>query len=48
VDWRTFRQWERHPNILERDYQLKRAMGFPPESFTRIWQVLRGNSRWQH
>jgi hypothetical protein len=41
VDWRTFRQWERHPNILERDYQLKRAMGFPAESFTRIWQILR-------
>jgi uncharacterized protein len=41
VDWRTFRQWERQPNILERDYQLKRAMGFPPESFTRIWQILR-------
>lgn len=41
VDWRTFRQWERHPNILERDYRLKRAMGFPEESFTRIWQILR-------
>lgn len=41
VDWSTFRRWERHPNILERDYQLKRAMGFPEETFTRIWQILR-------
>ncbi len=41
VDWKTFRKWERHPNILERDYQLKLAMGFPPESFTRISGLLR-------
>lgn len=41
VDWQTFRQWERNPNILERDYQLKRAMGFPVETFTRIWDLLR-------
>jgi len=41
VDWATFRRWETHPNILERDYQLKRAMGFPEESFSRIWKILR-------
>jgi hypothetical protein len=41
VDWRTFRRWELQDNILERDYQLKRAMGFPPETFTRIWDLLR-------
>ena len=41
VDWKTFRQWERQPNVLERDYQLKRAMGFPDEVFTRIGQLLR-------
>src|SRR5260221_8070757 len=23
VNWPTFRRWERHPNVLERDYQLK-------------------------
>jgi predicted TIM-barrel fold metal-dependent hydrolase len=40
VDWSTFRRWERHPNILERDYQLKRAMGFPEASFTRIWDLF--------
>jgi hypothetical protein len=41
VDWKTFRRWERNPNILERDYQLKLAAGFPPETFTRIWSLLR-------
>lgn len=41
VDWSTFRKWERHPNILERDYQLKRAMGFPESSFTRVRELLR-------
>ncbi len=41
VDYETFRRWERHKNVLERDYQLKRAMGFPPETFTRIWSLLR-------
>jgi hypothetical protein len=41
VDWKTFRRWEHHPNVLERDYQLKRAMGFPPETFTRIESLLR-------
>ncbi|HLH52012.1 MAG TPA: amidohydrolase family protein [Verrucomicrobiae bacterium] len=41
VDWQTFRRWERHPNVLERDYQLKKAMGFPPETFTRIATLLR-------
>ncbi len=41
VDWKTFRRWERQPNILERDYQLKLAMGFPAETFTRIRGLLR-------
>ena len=41
VDWKTYRRWQRQDNVLERDYQLKRAMGFPPETFTRIWSLLR-------
>ncbi len=41
VDWTTFRHWERQSNVLERDYQLKVAMGFPLESFTRIESLLR-------
>ena len=38
---RAFWKWQRHPNPVERDYQLKRAIGFPPETFTRIDQLLR-------
>jgi hypothetical protein len=41
IDWKTFRLWEKHPNVLERDFQLKRAMGFPDETFTRCWKLLR-------
>jgi predicted TIM-barrel fold metal-dependent hydrolase len=41
VDWAAFRRWEKCPNIVERDYQLKRAMGFPPEVFTRVARLLR-------
>jgi uncharacterized protein len=41
ISWSDFRRCQNHPNILERDYQLKRAMGFPPENFTRIGQLLR-------
>jgi hypothetical protein len=41
LSWKDYRQAQRNPNILERDYQLKRAMGFTPESFTRISRLLR-------
>ncbi len=41
VDWQTFRKWQHQPNPLERDYQLKRAMGYPVETFTRVNQLLR-------
>ena len=41
VDWQTFRRWERHPNVLERDYRLKLAMGFPAETFCRFGRLLR-------
>jgi predicted TIM-barrel fold metal-dependent hydrolase len=40
VDWKTFRQWETHPNILERDYQLKLASGFSKATATKIWELL--------
>ncbi len=39
--WADFRRWEKCPNVLERDYQLKRAMGFPEEVFTRAAALLR-------
>jgi predicted TIM-barrel fold metal-dependent hydrolase len=41
VDWPTFRRWQTQPNLLERDYQLKRAIGFPDETFTRVRALLR-------
>jgi hypothetical protein len=41
VEWKTFRRWERQANVLERDYQLKVAMGFPADTFTRIGKLLR-------
>ena len=45
VDWKAFRHAENERNILERDYQLKLAAGFPPEHFTRIGKLLRRPSR---
>jgi hypothetical protein len=41
VGWRDYRQAERNPNVLERDYQLKVAMGFEPAAFTRLAGLLR-------
>lgn len=41
VSWSDFRRCQKITNILERDYQLKLAMGFPPEHFTRIGSLLR-------
>jgi hypothetical protein len=40
MKWNDFRRCERL-SVLERDYQLKRAMGFPAEHFTRIHGLLR-------
>lgn len=45
VDWRAYRAAQRNPNVLERDYQLKVAMGFRPEHFTRIARLLRPGAR---
>jgi predicted TIM-barrel fold metal-dependent hydrolase len=41
IGWKDFRKCEQLPSLLEKDYRLKVAMGFPPESFTRIHQLLR-------
>ena len=41
IDFNNFRRCERIRNVLEKDYQLKRAMGFPEEHFTRIHPLLR-------
>ena len=36
-----FRNTQAIENLLERDYQIKRAMGFDDAVFTRIWRLLR-------
>jgi len=36
VDRSTYWSWERNDNVLERDFQLKLAMGFPEECRTRL------------
>jgi hypothetical protein len=41
VDRSAWRQSRRQPNVIERDYDLKVAMGFPPHVFTRGWKLLR-------
>ena len=41
ISWRDFRRTAKIPNVLERDYQIKRALGFGPEHFTRIHGLLR-------
>lgn len=41
ITWQDFRRCSSIKNLLERDYQLKRAMGYPPETFTKIHTLLR-------
>lgn len=41
IDYRTFRRCEREQNVLERDYQIKRAIGFPDSVFTKAGELLR-------
>ena len=43
VGWQEFRRCERINNVIEKDYQLKRAMGFPDAVFTRVWDLMRIN-----
>lgn len=45
VGWKAFRRAQRTSNILERDYQLKMAAGFPAAHFTRIHRLLRRPSK---
>jgi uncharacterized protein len=41
VGWKAFREIEGISNVLEKDFQLKRAMGFSAKSFVRILSLLR-------
>ncbi|MCG3150071.1 MAG: hypothetical protein PCFJNLEI_03540 [Verrucomicrobiae bacterium] len=36
LDWEQFRQCQRIANPIERDYQIKRAIGFSEDVFTRV------------
>jgi uncharacterized protein len=44
IGWQDFRECEKNRNIIQRDYQLKLAMGFEPEHFTRVNNLLRSNA----
>jgi predicted TIM-barrel fold metal-dependent hydrolase len=41
ISWKDFRRCERIRNVIEKDYQLKRAMGFGDEHFTQVNRLLR-------
>jgi uncharacterized protein len=41
IDRATFRRCQAIPNSLERDWQFKRALGFPDETATRVGKLLR-------
>jgi uncharacterized protein len=41
IGWKDFRAAEKISNVVEKDYQLKRRMGFGTEHFTRIHSLLR-------
>jgi predicted TIM-barrel fold metal-dependent hydrolase len=41
ISWADFRRCSQIQNLLERDYQLKKAMGFKGGSFTSIARLLR-------
>jgi hypothetical protein len=40
IDRETYRRCQRMPNPLERDYQIKRAIGFPEDVFTRVGKLF--------
>ena len=41
LGWKDYRRCQNLSNVLERDYQLKLAMGFASPSFTKAWSLLR-------
>ena len=40
LPWKQWRKWQGYQNILEQDYQFKKAMGFNDSTFTRLSQLL--------
>ena len=46
LSWQDYRATTKIPNIIERDYQIKRRIGFNADKFTRMDELLRkGDSR---
>ncbi len=45
MKWRDWRSIAQITNPIERDAQLKRALGFPAETFTRLAELLRKRPR---
>ena len=43
IGWSDFVASRREGNVLERDYRLKRAMGFPERSFTLLDGLIKGS-----
>lgn len=43
LSWQAYRRCQRIPNVIERDVQLKRAMGFGPDHFSRVTSLLRSS-----
>ena len=42
ISWSQCRAIQKESNVLQRDYLLKKAAGFLPETFTRLDEILRG------
>lgn len=42
LSWEDYRATSKIPNIIERDYQIKRRIGFDEDKFTRMDTLLRG------
>jgi predicted TIM-barrel fold metal-dependent hydrolase len=40
ISWRQWRESAANPNPVERDAQIKRALGFGPDTFTRLARLL--------
>jgi predicted TIM-barrel fold metal-dependent hydrolase len=45
IDRATLARWQSNPNVLERDCQIKRAIGYPDAVFTRGGGLLRLNRK---
>ena len=43
LPWKDWRKWKGCQNILEQDYQFKKAMGFKEATFTRLSELLEIN-----